>query len=63
MIWLKILQAGAILAAGLLLVIFLEHTFISGPQRRKLARQARERKAAMQERMNKVSGEKNSEEK
>jgi len=43
MIWLKFLEVGAILAAGLFLIIFLEHTVISGPRRRQLERQARER--------------------
>jgi len=46
MIWLKILEAGAILAAGLFLIAFLEHTFVSGPRRRQLERQARERREA-----------------
>lgn len=43
MFWLQILGVGAILAAGLFLIIVLEHTFVSGPQRKKLERQKRER--------------------
>jgi len=43
MFWLQILGVGAILAAGLFLIIVLEHNFVSGPQRKKLERQARER--------------------
>jgi hypothetical protein len=40
---LQLLKTGAILAAGLLLVIYLEHIFISGPRRREMERKARER--------------------
>jgi|APDOM4702015248_1054824.scaffolds.fasta_scaffold334003_2 hypothetical protein len=40
---LQLLKTGAILAAGLLLVIYLEQIFISGPRRRKMERMARER--------------------